>query len=257
MEFIKSICKVYLQNPELFIILVALIILCILLEVFYPKFRGYMGEFWVRKELEKLPKDEYILLNDIMIQDENGTHQIDHIVLSNYGLFVIEMKNYYGRIKGEEFNHKWCQYLGRNRYYFYNPIHQNYGHIESLSNLLNIDRNFFVSIICFSNQARLNIKSKSIVTQVDFVKTEILRFSQKSNHFDIGHMKDIILSHNIIDKKQRREHVAKIYEKKHKNLSLEENMICPKCHGTLVERKGKYGNFIGCSNFPNCRYIKK
>lgn len=32
---------------------------------------------------------------------------------------------------------------------------------------------------------------------------------------------------------------------------------CPKCGNDLVKRKSKYGEFIACSNFPSCRYIKK
>ena len=32
--------------------------------------------------------------------------------------------------------------------------------------------------------------------------------------------------------------------------------ICPKCGGRLVKRKGKYGEFIGCSNYPKCHYKK-
>ena len=32
---------------------------------------------------------------------------------------------------------------------------------------------------------------------------------------------------------------------------------CPECGGRLVSRKSKYGPFLGCSNYPNCRYIKK
>lgn len=34
-------------------------------------------------------------------------------------------------------------------------------------------------------------------------------------------------------------------------------MICPKCGGNLITRNGKYGEFIGCSNYPKCKYIKK
>jgi DNA topoisomerase-1 len=33
--------------------------------------------------------------------------------------------------------------------------------------------------------------------------------------------------------------------------------VCPKCGGKLIMREGKYGNFIGCSNFPKCRYTQK
>jgi ssDNA-binding Zn-finger/Zn-ribbon topoisomerase 1 len=32
---------------------------------------------------------------------------------------------------------------------------------------------------------------------------------------------------------------------------------CPKCGGKLVERKGKYGDFLGCYNYPKCRYTEK
>ena len=41
------------------------------------------------------------------------------------------------------------------------------------------------------------------------------------------------------------------------NRALENKMICPKCGNELVERNGKYGKFIGCSNYPKCKYIKK
>lgn len=33
--------------------------------------------------------------------------------------------------------------------------------------------------------------------------------------------------------------------------------VCPKCGGELIMRDGKYGKFIGCSNFPKCRYTQK
>lgn len=33
--------------------------------------------------------------------------------------------------------------------------------------------------------------------------------------------------------------------------------ICPECGHDLVERKGRYGTFVACGNFPECKYIKK
>lgn len=139
---INKILKVYLNHPDLLINTILLFFLGIALKLFYPKFRGIMGEFWVRKELEKLPKNKYTILNNIMLSDDFGTHQIDHIVLSNYGIFVIETKNYYGLIKGRDHDKNWCQFLGKRKYYFLNPIHQNYGHIKALSNLLNLDEKY-------------------------------------------------------------------------------------------------------------------
>ncbi len=177
-SFIEGIINVYSNNPKMFLETIILITLCIILKVYYPKFRGFMGEFWVKLELKKLPKDKYVVLNDIMIKDEKGTHQIDHLVLSKFGIFVIEMKNYYGLIKGKEFDNKWCQYLGKTKNYFVNPIHQNYGHIKSLSNLLKLDDKYFISIVCFSNRAKIDVKSNGIVTQVDYLKSEILKYKE-------------------------------------------------------------------------------
>ena len=31
--------------------------------------------------------------------------------------------------------------------------------------------------------------------------------------------------------------------------------VCPECGGNLQERNGRYGKFLGCSNYPNCKYI--
>ncbi len=33
--------------------------------------------------------------------------------------------------------------------------------------------------------------------------------------------------------------------------------VCPECGGDLVIRKGKYGEFVACGNYPTCKYIKK
>lgn len=252
----ETIINIYSNNPRLFLETIILIILCILIKVYYPKFRGFMGEFWVKLELRKLPKNEYIVLNDIMLKDEKGTHQIDHLVLSEYGIFVIEMKNYYGLIKGKEFDNNWCQYLGKHRSYFINPIHQNYGHIKSLSNMLKLDDKCFISIICFSNQAKVDVKCSSIVTQIDYLKNEILKYKELLIFDNIKELKNKIISNNIKKKSQRKQHVKDIHIKVNKNKELENKMICPKCGNKLVMRNGRYGKFIGCSSYPKCKYTK-
>ncbi|MDJ0837354.1 MAG: type I DNA topoisomerase [Acidobacteriota bacterium] len=32
---------------------------------------------------------------------------------------------------------------------------------------------------------------------------------------------------------------------------------CPECGGELIHKRGRYGDFIACSNYPDCRYIHK
>ena len=114
-------------------IVLSVFILGILCAIFYKKIIGKAGEFHVKNELKKLPKDKYLILNDVMIEDHNTTHQIDHIVVSEFGIFVIETKQYNGYIVGNEYEKKWKQ---NNKFYINNPIHQNYGHIKALENVL-------------------------------------------------------------------------------------------------------------------------
>lgn len=247
-DLLMAIIKYILQPHILFILLLG-----VLVKIYYPKFRGLFGEFWVKQELKKLP-EEYIVLDNIMIKSKNKTHQIDHIILSRYGVFVIEMKNYYGLITGNEYDEKWTQYLGKKKYKFLNPIRQNYGHIESLKEIINLKTNQFISIICFSNQAKLNVKSKTKVTQLDFILEEILPYKNVIINDSIPELADKINKANITTNEVKKEHVKTIKkEVKEKEKKTKEN-ICPKCGSKLVERTGKFGDFIGCSNYPNCKY---
>ena len=157
-ELVLKLIFGIISQPFFWIFLI-LVLLCF---IFYKKFRGFMGEFWVKTELNKLSKHSYIILNNIMIKSSTGTHQIDHIVISKFGIFVIETKNYYGLIIGDKYKAKWIQYIGKNKYYFNNPIHQNYGHIKALAEILNLDENKFISIICISNQAKVKVTANNV-----------------------------------------------------------------------------------------------
>lgn len=254
---VKSIVSVLLDNYIDVIITIILGIMCLILKKYYPKFRGFMGEFWVKIELNKLTKNKYIVLNNIMLETEGETCQIDHIILSKFGIFVIEMKNYYGLIKGREYDHRWCQYLGKNKYYFMNPIHQNYGHIKVLSKILKLEEKYFVSIICFSNQIKFKIDAKTSVVQLDKLVNEITKYNEIILDSDLNKFKEIIITSNIIDRKLRKKHIESIQRKINTSNQLVNNNVCSKCGGQLIEKKGKYGKFIGCSNFPKCKFIKK
>ncbi len=253
----EGIVSFYMNNPKALINTIFIIVLCILIKIYYPKFRGFMGEFWIKEELRKLPKSKYKVLNNIMISDARGTHQIDHIVISQFGIFVIEMKNYYGLIKGKDYDNKWCQYLVKNKSYFLNPVHQNYGHIKSLLNIVDLEEDKFISVICFSNQAKVDVKSSCLITQTDYLLKDILKYDKVIVKSDLKEIYDIILANDILDKNLRKSHVKDIKIRLTENKKLEDNMICPKCKNKLVERNGKYGKFIGCSNYPKCKYTRK
>lgn len=146
--------------------------------------------------------------------------------------------------------------MGKNKYYFNNPIHQNYGHIKALQELLNLSEDKFISVVCISNQATLKVNAKN-VTQIDYIFQLIKSYSEEILNENIIVLKTLIESNNITDRALRKQHVNTIKINMKENLNKESNMICPKCGGKLVERNGKYGKFIGCSNYPTCKYTGK
>ena len=66
-------------------------------------------------------------------------------------------------------------------------------------------------------------------------------------------MLKLINDNNITDNNIKKEHIKNIRE----NIIDKDPNKCPLCGGQLVERNGKYGSFIGCSNYPKCKYTKK
>lgn len=248
-EVIKLVFELLFKNP-LYIIF---IIFILFISIYYKKIIGAAGEYWVNKELLKLNKD-YKIINDVMIRTSDGrTHQIDHIVISKYGIFVIETKQYNGYIIGNDYDKKWTIKAGNKKYYVNNPVHQNYGHIQSLKEVLNIDDDKFISIVCISSRAKVNVKSDIVVTINDFLP-KINSYTDEI----ISNVDDIylsILNKNIKDKIDRKQHVKEINIIK-KEQNIKSINKCPKCGGNLIERSGKYGKFIGCSNYPKCNFTK-
>lgn len=51
--------------------------------------------------------------------------------------------------------------------------------------------------------------------------------------------------------------VEKNFKEMKKTPPKETGEVCPECGSPLVVRKGRYGEFVACSNYPNCKYIKK
>ena len=82
------------------IYLLAGLMLALILILRSPKMKGMIGESSVRHKLSKLDPKEYTVLHDLMIQrPDEKTSQIDHVVISRYGVFVIETKNYSGCVR--------------------------------------------------------------------------------------------------------------------------------------------------------------
>lgn len=219
-----------------------------------PESLGEAGENYIIKLLNQSTEENYII-NDIIIQDPTGkTSQIDHIVINKNGIFVIETKNYNGRIYGNDQQQEWTQVLnyGKNKNKFYNPVKQNATHIYKLREITKTKLPIR-SIIVFVMGNTEYIKSENTYTPEQML-SEIER---PINH-EISKEQIEVFYNQLVQIKEensigRQEHIDNIV----KTIDETEKGICPRCGAKLVERKGQYGNFYGCSNYPNCKFTKK
>ena len=125
-------------------------------------FKGVLGETVINIAMWlKLEKDVYHRLNNITLPLANGgSTQIDHVIVSIYGIFVIETKNYKGWIFGNEKQRQWTQVIMGRKYKFQNPLRQNYLHIKTLADLLELDLSYFHSMIAFIGECKLKTRDE-------------------------------------------------------------------------------------------------
>lgn len=228
----------------------------IILLIYMPRIKGAIGEKSVALFLSNLDKSKYKLINNLMLQIGGKTTQIDHVVVSNYGIFVIESKNYKGWIIGNEYDDYWKQVIYKRKEKLYNPIRQNYGHIKVLQQVLSqYPQINFISIVAFTTRATLKVNTKTHVTYTLRLPKIIKQYTEERISDDIKEqIYAKLISLNVDSKENRAAHIHNIKSNiAHKNANVNNN-ICPRCGGSLVIKKGKYGQFKGCSNYPKCRF---
>ena len=221
-----------------------------------PSVRGKMGESRVSKRLSKLAnKYGGSVIDDVIIPGENDkTSQIDHIYICNYGLFVVETKNYSGRIYGNDKQREWTQVLayGNTKNKIYNPVMQNQTHIYRLLQLLKVKINA-ISVVVFVRGNTDYIESHYVYDLHD-LKHLLDDTTQCVDDATVEKVVNTITEYKLNPTKSNKEHVQEI---KQMQKDLKQN-ICPRCGGSLVLRHSRTGSmFYGCSNYPKCKFIKK
>lgn len=187
--------------------------------------KGELGEYKINIQLDQLPKnckylDDLFLLNS---RSRTGYSQVDHLVITPYGLFVIETKNYIGEIKGKKEDKYW---LVSNRFKMFNPLRQNYGHIKAIENITKSYKELkFISMISFTMRCRFSIdpelrqisSDELIVYDVElseFIQRKLNRLAVEYKepnleHEEINHIYNLLVNKNITDPAKRIEHVEK------------------------------------------------
>jgi hypothetical protein len=246
----------------LFIFPLLLIITTVVLIVFLfhkiPYIKGAIGESLVNRQLSKLPKDKFKILNNIFINTLKGSSEIDHIVISVYGIFVIETKYYKGWIHGNENSEYWKQTIYQWKNKFRNPIKQNWAHIYAVKDILSDYRNIkYFPIIVFAGSAELkNVYSNIPVIYDNELYNVILESCIEINltQEQVNEISDKLNENIIKDKNAKKSHIKQVNYNKYNRLYKIQSGICPRCSGNMILRNSQYGEFYGCSNYPKCKY---
>ena len=114
------------------------------------RIKGWLGEKYTALGLFfGLDNKIYSRFHDVVVPAKNGTTQIDHIIVSRFGLFVVETKNYSGWIFGDEKQSQWTQVFHKKKIRFQNPILQNYRHQKCLAEYLDLEISKIHPIVFF------------------------------------------------------------------------------------------------------------
>jgi hypothetical protein len=219
-------------------------------------FRGWLGEVLTRFAMWlRLDASVYRRVHNVIVPASNGTTQIDHLLVSRFGIFVIETKNMQGWIFGSERDAQWTQVLGRNKYRFQNPLRQNYRHTRCLAEHLHLDESLFHSVVFFIGECRFktalpdNVLDKGLSAYIRSFRHPVLSGDQIDAVLQaLARLKSnpALTSHR---------HVATLHAR------FASTTTCPRCTSPLVRRCARKGSnagreFLGCESYPRCRFTK-
>jgi uncharacterized protein YlaI len=223
--------------------------------------KGWTGELKTKFISSLFLNDQYKVFNNVIIRDERGSTQIDHVVVSKYGVFVIETKDKTGWIRGDPKQERWTQGIYKKKFQFQNPLRQNYRHTKSLSEFLGIEHEKIHSIVIFWGDCEFKSPMPDNVFKggifngnfKDYIhgKTATLLSDEEVNRI----CTDLVRAKDSVGFLSGWHHTKELKNK------YDSTTICPKCGADLVKKVSNRGNttgksFLGCSNYPRCHYIK-
>ncbi len=216
--------------------------------------RGWIGEkkttfyLWLG-----LRKKTYHRFHDIILPSKNGTTQLDHLIVSIYGLFIVETKNRRGWIFGSEKNSNWTQSIYGKKYSFQNPLRQTFRQKKILAEYLKLGETKIYPVIYFVGGSKFktpmpdNVRKWGLARYIKKFRKEI--FSPEEVTQIVNSIQRHISESSISSKDHRRS-----LRNRHSSKT-----VCPKCGSNLIERIARKGTnagtaFLGCSNYPQCRF---
>jgi hypothetical protein len=169
---------------------------------------GERGEEFVREKLAaELDQNYYKIINNVLVATDSypNTAQIDHIVISDFGIFCLETKDYSGWIFGRADKQYWTQFVNFKRRKFYSPLGQNYAHVAAIKSLLqplNISVSVY-SFVVFTDAGRIRVTGAS---SVGYARDKVITAEERDKIYQT------INQANILDEEARQTHIKKVSE---------------------------------------------
>jgi restriction system protein len=226
-----------------------------------PVVKGYFGELLVRLTARlSLNRETYHRLNNLTLETRDGTTQVDHVIVSPFGIFVIETKNMGGWIFGDEREPQWTQKIFRKTFRFQNPLRQNYKHVKAVEEILGVPSDTIRSVVVFMGDSRFKTPMPPNVTHglgyIRYIKSFQERvFSEEEVRGLVSRLESGRVRPSL---ETNRAHVANL--KKRADPAAERS--CPACGSPMVIRDVRRGaragqQFWGCSGYPKCRVTQE
>ena len=216
------------------------------------------GEAKVNAGLKRfLDQESYRLFENITLPIGDQTTQIDHVVVSPYGIFVIETKNMDGWIFGSTDYARWTQVIYQFKQRFQNPLQQNEIHVRALRQFVGVHPEDVHNIVVFVGNSTFKTPMPPEVMQsvdelANFIKT---KKSPVFSKYDLERITARIQDNRLKPSPQTdRTHIQNVEEVIAKKASAPEQ-ACPRCGGDMVERLNRQtgDTFLGCKRFPRCK----
>ena len=218
--------------------------------------KGWIGELKTGFNLwAGLDKNLYHRFHDVIIPSNHGTTQVDHILVSPFGIFVVETKNYKGWIYGSAEQSTWTQVIYKSKHKFQKPLRQTHRHKKVLSKYLGVKESNIRPVISFVGDVEFKTE----------IPSNVLRSGLSSYIKQFG---EVVFSDDeveritgLLSKVKSESKIAKLDRIQSLKERHSSNTICPKCGSDLVLREVKHGErigsqFLGCSSYPRCRFTK-
>lgn len=202
-----------------------------------------IGEYKIEVELGHLPRN-FKLLRNLLFKSELGFIHIDHLVVSPYGLFMIEVNNLAGIIVGEEIDTNWHQAITWRVKTFPNPLLENQTRIKVLKGLVKLEEALPIfSYVTFNRRCDLKVISGSVFYDIDIL-TAILKLTQTQpevlNDAEVLKIFTQIEKVNILDPNIRNEYSARLRKQQLRKRPQYGDICCTVCQKPVSERAARY-----------------